>query len=78
MKIDICDYCFGEGKVTEALYPVFLTGKIVFGTCKKHEKKMVKDRNADSNSKQYQDLVALIVKNLSKRGKVFASSKKRK
>lgn len=78
MKIDICDYCLVEGKVVEALFPVFLTAKTVFGSCKKHEKKMIKDRNSDSSSKDYQDLVALIVKNLKKRGKVFASSKKRK
>jgi len=78
MKVNICDYCLAEGKVTETKVNIVVSSSVTIAGCKKHEKKMIVAVGSERTSKEFQDMVQLISKNLKKRGKVLAGSKKRK
>jgi len=78
MKVNICDYCLAEGKITETKVNIVVSRTVTVAGCKKHESKMTKAVGSERTSKEFQDMVEMISKNLKKRGKVLAGSKKRK
>ena len=77
MQVSVCDYCLKEGKVTETLTKIVVSKSVTIAGCKKHEKNMVKAVSSERTSKEFQDMIEMVSKNLKKRGKVLAVLKKK-
>jgi len=78
MKVFVCDYCLAEGKVVETTVNIVVSNTVTIAGCKKHQSKMSKAVSSERTSEGFQDMIAMVSKNLKKRGKVLAGSKKRK
>lgn len=78
MKVNVCDYCLVEGKVTETKANIVVSKSVTIAGCKKHENKMLIAISSERTSKEFQDMVEMVSKNIKKSGKVLADSKKGK
>jgi len=79
MEITICDYCLDEdSKVTETKIKTTVNNKISLGACMKHKKQMFKSASSDRNSKEFQEMSAMISRNSMKKGNVLINLKKKK